>query len=91
MSSSMTPDSPVTSPRCGLRLRFGLAVAISLIWMRGSSRGLPGESGRDDGDAVFCECGKPAGLLPSGKYACEDGHVFRKPKRRENGKGKGWK
>ena len=89
MSGSMAPGSPVTSARRGLLLRFGLVIAIGLIWTVSSSHGLPGERGRDSGEAVFCECGKPAGILQDGRYACEDGHVVRKPKKRKKGNGKG--
>jgi hypothetical protein len=88
MSSSMAPGPPVTGARRGLRLRFGLVIAIGFIWVYGPRRGMAGESGRDGGKAQFCECGKPGYMLEDGSYACEDGHVIRKPEKRKKGKGK---
>src|SRR5690242_6463393 len=89
MSGSMAPDPPVRAARRGLRLRFALVVATSLIWVQSSSRGQAGPPRPGSDQTILCHCGEVAGKLPNGKYACTNGHVSEKPKKKKSqGKGK---
>jgi hypothetical protein len=89
MSGSMAPGPPVTGAGRGLYLRFGLVMGIGFVCIYGSGHRMAGEPGRDGGKAQLCECGEPAYMLEDGSYACENGHVIRKPEKRKKGKGKG--
>lgn len=79
MSGSMAPDPPVREARLGRYLRFGLIIAISLIWTNSGARGLPGTPGGGSGEPLYCpHCGELGRKLAGALYKCTgpQKHVF---------------
>jgi hypothetical protein len=79
MSGSMVPGPPAREAGLGRYLRFGLIVAISLIWTRDGARGFPGSRGRGGGEPLYCpHCGELGRKLAGALYKCTgpQKHVF---------------
>jgi hypothetical protein len=85
MPGSMVPDPPVRAAKHGHYLRFGLIIAIGLIWAQNSPHGLPGTPGGNGGSVRCPHCGERGHWVPGGWYLCKNKHLFRP------GKGKGRK
>jgi len=79
MSGSMAPDPPVREARLSRYLRFGLVMAISLVWTSSGARGLPGTPRGGSSEPLYCpRCGELGRKLAGALYKCTgpQKHVF---------------
>jgi hypothetical protein len=72
----MVSGPPTREAGLGRHLRFGLIIAIGLIWAT-SPHGLPGTPDDDDEEPVQCpHCDALVHSLPLGLYRCDGKHFF---------------